>query len=78
MIEKYDFEEIKFWRTINKQEIDFVIDEKEAFEVKVKPIKKKGYKLFLETYPYLKFSFVSLGVKENKIDSLPIKEVYQI
>jgi len=78
LMEKYDFEEIKFWRTINKQEIDFVIDEKEAFEVKVKPIKKKGYKLFLETYPYLKFSFVSFGTKKNKIDSLPIREIYQI
>ncbi len=78
LIEKYDFEEIKFWRTINKQEIDFVIDEKEAFEVKVKPIKKKSYKLFLETYPHLKFSFVSFGANENKIDSLPIREVYQI
>ena len=78
LIEKYDFEEIKFWRTINKQEIDFVIDEKEAFEVKVKSIKKKSYKLFLETYPYLKFSFVSFVTKENKIDSLPIREVYQI
>jgi len=78
LIEKYDFEEIKFWRTVNKQEIDFIVDEKEAFEVKAKPIKKRGYKLFLETYPYLKFSFVSFGIKENKIDSLPIREVYQI
>ena len=78
LIEKYDFEEIKFWRTVNKQEIDFVVDEKEAFEVKVKPIKKKSYKLFLETYPYLKFSFVSFGTKEDKIDSFPIKEIYEI
>jgi len=78
LIEKYDFEEIKFWRTVNKQEIDFVVDEKEAFEVKVKPIKKKSYKLFLETYPYLKFSFVSFGTKEDKINSFPIKEIYEI
>ena len=78
LIEKYDFDEIKFWRTVNKQEIDFVVDEKEAFEVKVKPIKKKSYKLFLETYPYLKFSFVSFGTKEDKINSFPIKEIYEI
>ncbi|MBU2214773.1 ATP-binding protein, partial [Patescibacteria group bacterium] len=35
--EKYDEELLKFWRTIQKNEIDFVCDEKEAYEVKVNP-----------------------------------------
>lgn len=80
LIEKYDFEEIRFWRTIQKNEVDFVIDEKLAFEVKVQPKKfKQGkYKTFLENYPKIDFSIVSFNVKEKFINSHPVLEVYQI
>lgn len=48
--EKYDEELLKFWRTIQKNEIDFVCDEKEAYEVKVNPkeFKEKKYQIFLD------------------------------
>ncbi|MBU1991683.1 ATP-binding protein, partial [Patescibacteria group bacterium] len=48
--EKYDEELLKFWRTIQKNEIDFVCDEKEAYEVKVNPkeFKEKKYQIFLK------------------------------
>ncbi|MBU0646903.1 ATP-binding protein, partial [Patescibacteria group bacterium] len=50
--EKYDEELLKFWRTIQKNEIDFVCDEKEAYEVKVNPkeFKEKKYQIFLKNY----------------------------
>lgn len=80
LIEKYDFEEIRFWRTIQKNEVDFVIDEKSAFEVKVQPrrFKRSKYKTFLENYPHIDFSIVSFGVKEKFIDSYPVLEIYQV
>ena len=80
LIEKYDFEEIKFWRTIQKNEVDFVIDEKIAFEVKVQPkkFKESKYKIFLENYPKMKFSIVSFDVRERFVSSHPVFEIYQI
>jgi len=80
LIEKYDFEEIKFWRTIQKQEVDFVVNEKLAFEVKVQPNKFKGrkYKKFLENYPEIALSVVSFNTKETTVDSHRIFEIYQI
>ena len=54
LLVKYDFEEIKFWRTQNKNEVDFVIEEdKKAYEVKFnkKQFNERKYKLFKKTYP---------------------------
>ena len=80
IIEKNYFEDVKFWRTIQKQEVDFVVDEKFAFEVKAQPnrFKEKNYKKFLENYPQIKFSIVSFDIKEKSIHSHPILEVYQV
>ena len=80
LIEKYNFDEIRFWRTIQKQELDFIIDEKMAFEVKVQPdkFKKKNYKVFLENYPQIKFSIVSFDTKEKLVASHQVFEIYQI
>ncbi|MCD5382847.1 ATP-binding protein [Candidatus Gracilibacteria bacterium] len=50
---KYNYDEIKFWRTQNKNEIDFILEkDKKAFEVKfnLKKFNIKKYSLFLEKY----------------------------
>ena len=67
LLEKYDKDEIKFWRTIQKNEVDFVVEEKLAYEVKANPKKfrEKTYKLFLENYPKMKFSIVSFDIKND-------------
>ena len=80
LLERYDFEEIKFWRTVQKNEIDFVVGEKLAFEVKVQPksFKRKNYKAFFENYPQIKFSFVSFDIRERKIGEYSISEVWEI
>ncbi len=51
---------VKFWRTQDKKEVDFVIGSK-AFEIKfdLKNIKEKRYEQFRQTYPELKFNFLS-------------------
>lgn len=80
IIEKNYFDDVKFWRTIQKQEVDFVVDEKFAFEAKAQPdkFKEKNYKKFLENYPKIKFSIVSFDVKEKSIRSHPVLEVYKV
>lgn len=80
LMEKYEFDEIRFWRTIQKQEVDFVIDEKMAFEVKVQPnkFKEKNYRAFLENYPQMKFSIVSFDAKEKSVGPHQVLEIYQI
>ncbi len=53
LITKYSFDDIKFWRTQNKNEVDFVIEEdKKAYEVKYNKnnFNPKKYKLFTDTY----------------------------
>ncbi len=53
-------EKIKFWRTQDKQEIDFVVDD-EAFEVKFSKnkINYKKYNKFIDAYPEIKFDFLT-------------------
>lgn len=80
LAEKYGKEKIKFWRTIGKHEIDFIADEKEAFEVKINPakIKKKNYKKFLESYPNINLSIISLDVQVEEAGKYKILEAWQI
>lgn len=80
LAEKYGKEQIKFWRTTGKHEIDFIADEKEAFEVKIDPakIKEKNYKKFLESYPNINLSIISLGVQGEAAGKYKILEVWQI
>ena len=80
LLEKYDFEEIRFWRTIAKNEVDFLVGENLAFEVKTesKKFKRNKYKIFFENYPKIKFSLVSLNIKEDSFASFPLLEPWQI
>ena len=55
-----DVTKIKFWRTQDKKEVDFV-SEKEAYEVKFdanRGIKKSRYDRFKKQYPDIKFSIL--------------------
>lgn len=66
-------DEIKFWRTQNKNEVDFIVDGK-AFEVKFDKInfQEAKYKKFKEKYPEIKLKVVDYeslvdGVGEGNI-----------
>ena len=80
LLEKYYKDEIKFWRTIRKNEVDFAVAEKFAYEIKVNPKKfrEKSYKLFLENYPKMKFSIISFNVKDALIGRHPLINVWDI
>lgn len=80
LLERYDKENIRFWRTIQKNEVDFVVNGRYAFEVKANPnqFKQSNYKIFLENYPDITISIVTLDSKEKYIDNFKILDVWQI
>lgn len=53
-------DKIKFWRTQDRKEVDFVIEDR-AFEIKydLRNVKEKKYEQFKKEYPKLKFTFLS-------------------
>ena len=61
LLAKYDFDQIKYWRTQNKNEVDFILEQdKKAIEVKYDKAtcNMKKYKLFLNTYSDFKFDCI--------------------
>ena len=80
LLEKHYKEDIRFWRTLQKKEVDFIVDEKFAMEVKsqVKNVKIKEYVPFINNYPYIKFNFVSFDNEYNNVSNYSVKEVWEI
>lgn len=63
LLTHYTFDSIKFWRTQNKNEVDFVLeDTKKAYEVKarLKNFDLKKYSLFQTTYPEYNLEAIDL------------------
>ncbi|MBI4650783.1 ATP-binding protein [Candidatus Desantisbacteria bacterium] len=60
VLQKISPDKIKFWRTLDKKEIDFII-ENEAFEIKFNrdSIKRNKYEQFEKLYPEIKLNFYS-------------------
>jgi predicted AAA+ superfamily ATPase len=69
LLNKHDMEALRFWRTRDKKEVDFVVEEKRAFEVKTKSsnYNDEKYKLFSENYPKISLNYIVLE-KEKQID----------
>jgi hypothetical protein len=80
LLEKYDFSEIKFWRTIQKHEVDFVVNEEVAYEVKINSEKfnKNKYKRFIDTYPEIKFCIATINKTKEKINNISIVDIWQL
>ena len=59
---KSGIEDIRFWRTQDKKEIDFIVNNSHAFEIKSNPasFKKNKYKDFTKNYPDIKLNLVTL------------------
>lgn len=76
----YNEDEIKFWRTIAQNEIDFIVNGGLAMETKVNPeqFKSNKYKLFSENYPDIKLEIVSLDARRKEVDFHEVIEVWQI
>jgi predicted AAA+ superfamily ATPase len=52
---------IKYWRTTNDNEIDFIVEEKQAYEIKFSKnlIRENKYKLFRERYAQIPLEFIT-------------------
>jgi hypothetical protein len=59
LINRYYIDQIKFWRTVDGAEVDFVVEDK-AYEIKVnkKLAKVSKYKLFQKKYPKIRFEIL--------------------
>ena len=78
LLEKYTEEEIKFWRTADQKEVDFVIhpafESSFALEVKFSAanLKKKKYQKFIHTYPEIPLKFILYNTEGKDEDVLDI------
>lgn len=72
LIEKYDESEVKFWRTSSGNEVDFIVGNKNAFEVKfnARQFNKKKYGLFLKNYPEIEMKVVSYEIPSKSSKNL--------
>lgn len=80
LFEVYDIERINFWRVTQKNEVDFVVEDKVAFEVKFNPakFKKKKYEKFLQNYPQIELALITIDKKFDKIDNNSVYNVWEI
>jgi len=80
LLEHYSLDDIRFWRTSQRQEIDFVVAEKEAFEVKVnsESFKKGRYMVFLQNYPDIPLHIVSLIILDRDKEKLRVIEPWEV
>lgn len=62
LIENYSEDRIRFWRTIQKHEVDFIVEERQAYEVKtdIREFDMGKYQNFFESYPHIPLSLVTL------------------
>jgi predicted AAA+ superfamily ATPase len=77
LAEKFDVEDIHFWRTTDRNEIDFIIDtgmEKQAVEVKFdcRHRKNKSFERFSKDYPDFSFQTLSYDFGENCLQVLKL------
>jgi len=78
LAELYDKEQLRYWRTTDKQEVDFVITESfgtgKAFEIKFSDIKfrEKSFQKFCTTYPDYILSCISYQSTDKSIPVLKL------
>jgi predicted AAA+ superfamily ATPase len=61
LVLEHGIDAIKFWRTQSKNEVDFIINEQRAIEVKYQSslIKPSKYKAFQSEYPSIPLEFMT-------------------
>lgn len=78
--DKFGSEQIKFWRTAQKNEVDFIVNEKEAYEAKLNPenFNESKYKTFVKNYPNISLSVISLDKTAKKIKTREIFNIWEV
>lgn len=61
MVFQYGLDEMRYWRTQQENEVDFIIEEKKAYEVKFTKnlIRESKYKLFRKKYSHISLEFIT-------------------
>ena len=77
LAEKYDLDDIRYWRTTDNKEIDFIVnapDARLAFEVKFSCRKKKNNaaKVFLDHYQEFSYQTISYDFDDNCLQALKL------
>jgi predicted AAA+ superfamily ATPase len=77
LAEKHDVDDIRFWRTTDNKEIDFIVnagDGRLAYEVKFSCRQKKNNasRIFLEHYPRFSYQTISYDFNENCLQALKL------
>ncbi len=80
LLENYSLEVIRFWRTTNQQEVDFVVNESQAFEVKLNPqrVRLRPYQYFQKKYPQIKLQLIGWETEAKQVGPLPVKNLWEI
>jgi len=70
LLEFIRLDRIKYWRTQNKNEVDFIVDEKYAYEIKynIDNVSLAKYKSFIDAYDNIRFHIVyhtGTNIKEH-------------
>ena len=75
LADNYDIGEIRFWRTIDQKEVDFVINGQLALEVKwqLKNLPINSYQFFVKSYPGMNFKIATLDNQSGGSDFSIIK-----
>lgn len=80
LLKKYNEDDLNFWRTVSQNEIDFIIAEKTAMEIKASPSQfdPKKVKTFFENYPEIKLTIATIDKHMDKIKGYPVINVWEI
>ncbi len=65
LLEYFDLDQVQFWRTADGNEVDFIVDEQHAIEVKYSEnaYRESKYRKFKELYPNIPLRLTSLDVE---------------
>lgn len=79
-LDSHHKDDIRFWRTITQKEIDFIVSEKSAFEVKVNvnTFKKASIAPFFEHYPEMECTLVTLDATSDVEKNSAVKSVWEV
>jgi hypothetical protein len=77
---KYGAENVKFWRTVQGHEIDFIVNDKAAYEAKSNYSKIKNINLrsFKEKYPQIPVSLITIDKGESIFNGYPVLNVWEV
>ncbi|MDD5434683.1 MAG: ATP-binding protein [Nitrospira sp.] len=80
LLEKYNADEIKFWRTADKHEVDFILKEEKAIEVKTQltQFREKDYKTFMELYSAIELEVVTFEARKDTVSNHKVIESWKI